>query len=275
MISLVVATEGVREASFGRLIQSLKKQEVPLQLVVVVQGSHDKFEQVLVDENPKFEVKIVNARRGLSIARNEGLRFVKGEIVAFPDDDCWYPDNLLSRVQDVFREPKIDVSIGRLMTPEGRLQFSHYPTRLKLCTKWDCLWLSVSVCLFFRAELFKSGLSFDEQLGLGSAALFQSGEEADLVLQAFERQSKIWFVPEIQVYHPELKGRPLKRDYVAALVHGKLMRRYRMGFLTITYSFSRAFLYAFLCLFSLRGRDAKKYFNIAIRRLQGYRGERV
>ncbi len=36
--------------------------------------------------------------RGLSRARNEALPRLEADVVAFPDDDCEYPDDLLERV---------------------------------------------------------------------------------------------------------------------------------------------------------------------------------
>lgn len=41
-------------------------------------------------------------QKGLSLARNIGLKYVKGDIVAFPDDDCEYPADLLKEVNDFF-----------------------------------------------------------------------------------------------------------------------------------------------------------------------------
>ena len=36
------------------------------------------------------------------MARNAGLAAASGEIIAFPDDDCWYPVDLLNRIDDWF-----------------------------------------------------------------------------------------------------------------------------------------------------------------------------
>ena len=49
-----------------------------------------------------FITHIKIKEKGLSLARNIGLNYVKGDIIAFPDDDCEYPPNLLSKVHELF-----------------------------------------------------------------------------------------------------------------------------------------------------------------------------
>ena len=57
---------------------------------------------------------------GLSRARNVGLKAVTGEIIAFPDDDCWYPDGLLQKVVAEFRDQtSLDGLTGR--SEDGKL----------------------------------------------------------------------------------------------------------------------------------------------------------
>jgi glycosyltransferase involved in cell wall biosynthesis len=42
--------------------------------------------------------------KSLSMARNAGLDHATGQIIAFPDDDCWYPSNLLDKVDGWFKK---------------------------------------------------------------------------------------------------------------------------------------------------------------------------
>src|SRR5271166_4064415 len=89
MISLVVVTLN-RVSELERLFASLDKQ------------SYKDFEVILVDQNPDLDIRHLRSGRGLSRGRNVGLPFAKGDIICFPDDDCWYPEDLLETVKEWF-----------------------------------------------------------------------------------------------------------------------------------------------------------------------------
>ncbi|HZC29124.1 MAG TPA: glycosyltransferase family A protein, partial [Gaiellaceae bacterium] len=106
---LVVATVGRTEEP-ARLLASLERQ------------TYRRFRVLLVDQNPdeRLEpltrpgVERLSAAAGLSRARNVALARVAAEVVAFPDDDCVYPDDLLERVARRFAaERSLDGLTGR------------------------------------------------------------------------------------------------------------------------------------------------------------------
>ena len=107
MISLITATYG-RTEEVRTLLGSLARQ------------SYKDFEFILVDQNPHFILRemvaeyasrltiqyIRSEAKGLSLNRNIGLDYSRGEIVAFPDDDCFYEEDVLEKVIDVFQRQK-------------------------------------------------------------------------------------------------------------------------------------------------------------------------
>ena len=113
-LSLVVCTVG-RVEPLARLLDSLLAQ------------TRRDFEVLLVDQNPpgtldelvarvagKLDIKHLRSERGLSRARNVGLAAVNGEIVCFPDDDCWYPTELVAEVVARFeREGELELIMGQ------------------------------------------------------------------------------------------------------------------------------------------------------------------
>lgn len=96
--SLVLATVG-RTHEVERLLCSLDRQEgATFELIVIDQNIDGRPVPYLEPRKTKYPIVHVRSQPGLSRARNLGLRHVSGSIVAFPDDDCWYPDGLLRRV---------------------------------------------------------------------------------------------------------------------------------------------------------------------------------
>src|SRR5574340_342784 len=93
--SLVLATVG-RTAELERFLDALERQTCPdFELLVIDQNPDDRLRPILNRHRGRFEIKHTRSATGLSRARNVGLRLARGEIVAFPDDDCWYPTTLL------------------------------------------------------------------------------------------------------------------------------------------------------------------------------------
>lgn len=84
------------------------------EIIIVDQNSHNKIKNIIskfpfVSRNSKyFKVNF----KGLSRARNFGLKHVTGEIICFPDDDCWYSDiNLLEKICTILNSNLDGISI--------------------------------------------------------------------------------------------------------------------------------------------------------------------
>ena len=52
---------------------------------------------VLCGLGDRVAIRHLRSSPGLSHARNVGLAAATGEVLAFPDDDCWYSPDLLRR----------------------------------------------------------------------------------------------------------------------------------------------------------------------------------
>jgi hypothetical protein len=112
LVTIVVATAGLRPDLLKRCIESLTALSYPTYEIVVV----DNRSQSMFDEGTEIwsesrieecesasKVTIVRERRpGLSYARNTGIAAAHGEIVAFTDDDVEVDTNWLSGIVDAF-----------------------------------------------------------------------------------------------------------------------------------------------------------------------------
>ena len=103
--SLVVSTRN-RMPELSKFLRHLDKQTF-----------HD-FELLLVDQNSETSVPELlkphsflrhyfhSDERGASRGRNVVLQIAQGEILAVPDDDCWYSPDLLQSVIEWFDQPQ-------------------------------------------------------------------------------------------------------------------------------------------------------------------------
>ncbi|HET9289200.1 MAG TPA: glycosyltransferase family A protein [Gaiella sp.] len=198
---LVVATVD-RTKELAALLEALAAQTHPqLRLVLVDQNDDDRVERLL-DAHPTLTSLHLRAPRGLSRARNAALPHLAADLVAFPDDDCLYPPDLLSRVALRFAgDDRLDGLSGRPVAADGR-SVGRWPTgpeRITLDTVWH---RANSHTIFLRSELVENIGTFDEALGLGSGTPWASGEEIDYLARALRFGARVEYDPSIEITHP-------------------------------------------------------------------------
>ncbi len=189
---LVVATVG-RVAELERLLASLDAQTHKNFRLLVVDQNDDERVQPALAAHSTLDIERVRAPRGLSRARNAALPRLRADVVAFPDDDCTFPADLLERVATRLADPKLDGVTGRAPSPATWKSEAARLTR-------DNLWnRAISFTIFLRREIVEGVGAFDESLGLPSS----SGEEIDYLVRAIDAGARIEYDPKIVVMHPE------------------------------------------------------------------------
>lgn len=172
----------------------------------------------------------IRSARGLSKGRNCGLTIARGEILATPDDDCWYPPELLGAVQQWFStHPDFHGLSTSVRDETGQLQ----GPRRRGMTGCECdrhsIWhYGISFNSFLRRQVIDAVGSFDESLGVGADTIYQSGEETDYFLRGLACGYRFWYRPELSVYHPSLREiqRILRQAYPYALGTGYVLRKH-------------------------------------------------
>jgi glycosyltransferase involved in cell wall biosynthesis len=228
VISLIVATIN-RVTELEQLFDSLDRQ------------SYKNFEVLLVDQNPDDRLlAVVNhykglaiqryrSGRGLSRARNVALPHVQGDIVAFPDDDCWYPDDLLATVAAWFdSHPDFAGLLATLRDADGTPVGPRWPPNSRLCTKEDIFLYAISPNGFLRRSVVDAIGPFNESLGIGAATTYQSGEDFDYFLRPLALGMKIGYEPSITVHHPSFQSlsRLMQKSYSYSLGGAYVMRQH-------------------------------------------------
>lgn len=273
--SLILATVE-RRSEVAKFLASLDRQTYKhFELIVVDQNSDDRVSSLVDAYRDKFEIVYLKSTPGLSVARNHGLKAVTGDVVAFPDDDCWYSSSVLEMVARIFDNYDIDVVTGQSRDGDGAHSQRNWPSAPRLADKYSIWRLAISYTVFVRRHCIESIGSFDEQLGVGADSPWQSGEETDYLIRAVVQGYRVCYFPEIYVYHPQKTLKINRETIVRARVYGAGMGRvlgknlYDLWF--VRYMLFRPFVGAIYFAMTFRLRKAAFHMAVLHGRFSGWR----
>lgn len=201
-VSLILATYG-RAEELRRAVDSLLSQ------------TDRGFELIIVDQNPDERLApfVEQAREGgldvrhvrmdtpgLSAARNLGISLARHDILAFPDDDCWYEDRVVEHVRRAFMERgALGGVIGCWVEQARDAEPGHaYFLQHDAWREFRGGHAS-SISLFLDRKLFESLGGFDERLGVGQ--WYGAAEEIDFILRALASGARLQYCPVVRVHH--------------------------------------------------------------------------
>ena len=114
-ISVIVPVYNTKEY-FCRCVDSLLCQTYSdIEIVLVDNGSTDGCSEICdqyANKYPQIKVQHVT-NKGVSYARNVGMRNAKGDFLAFCDSDDYMPSNALEHMVEALLTEKADLCIGR------------------------------------------------------------------------------------------------------------------------------------------------------------------
>jgi glycosyltransferase involved in cell wall biosynthesis len=222
--SLIMATLG-RSDEIARMFDSLVLQDYPeLEVIVVDQNEDDRVVKVVERYRDRLPIVYLRSDKGKSRALNVGLKWVSGDVVAFPDDDCWYqPDTLSNIAAGLKANPDIDGITGKSVdaaSTDSQGRWAAVAQDVNRFNVWIC---ATAYTMFMRRRAVAAAGEFDVDLGVGTTSRWGAGEEHDFLVRALDAGCRFRYDPALRVHHRE----PLAVLDDQAFNRG---RRYNRGF---------------------------------------------
>lgn len=274
-LSLVLATVG-RADDVGRLVTSLARQTLgDFELLVIDQNTDDRLQPyVLQAQRAGLAVQHLRMQPpNLSAARNLGIDKAQGDVIGFPDDDCWYEPGVVEAVKAAFLAHPDWQGMVAHWVEQSAAEGGAPPDTLLSSAQWRRFrgGNASSITLFLRADLLRRLGGFDTRLGVGQ--WFGAGEETDLVLAALAAGANIGRCSSARVHHrfapaeQALAATPWRAMLRRARGTGALYTKHRLPLAVVLRGFAAPVLKG---LWPWRGRHALAVaLATSVGRLQG------
>jgi GT2 family glycosyltransferase len=242
-VSVVICSLG-RPQMLRETVESvLAGHEVPAEIVVIDQSAERHAWLAGAGTVRGCEIRYVqSAERGVSRARNRGMREARGEVLAFLDDDVLVDRGWLGPLARAVRElGEQGVATGRVLEAPGGMPGGFAPALVAATEPAEYQGrirrdvLEAGNMAVGRRTLMAVG-GFDERLGPGTR--FPAGEDNDLGLRLLAAGCRIRYVPDATIHHRAWRGPaeylPLRWSYGVGqgayyAKHLSLRDRYMLG----------------------------------------------
>lgn len=217
-ISLIIATYN-RVDELVILLNSLSIQ------------TYKNFEVIVVDQNDKNILDVVLSKfsnlnlihirskvKGLSINRNIGLKHSTGQIIAFPDDDCYYDQFTLEKVSFFFNTNQFNIYTCNVISDSKKL----YSKKSFNLTRNNVFYSGISFTIFIKPNNLND-IIFDELLGVGSE--YGAGEETDMLLNLLKIGYSGYYNGNEYIMHPLVESTSIKKAFNYAKGFGAIYKK--------------------------------------------------
>jgi glycosyltransferase involved in cell wall biosynthesis len=234
--TLVIPTLG-RTTELETLFASLAAQKYAgLDCVLVDQNADERLAEMVERWQKVFSILRLRCKPGVSRARNFGLQHASGDIVAFPDDDCWYPPSLLKNVSEWFgHHPAFDILTVGAKDEDGTTSGNRWIRDVCEIRPINAFRTTFCSSIFIRrTETFRR-FRFDESIGPGTGKGYGCGEETEYILQRIDHGERGYFTRAFSVGHPVRDMLSGQVSGGRAIAYGKgmgyVLRRHSLGLL--------------------------------------------
>lgn len=212
-ISVVICTYN-RDKFIGEALNCLARQTLPaeaFEIIVVDNSSTDNTAKIANDFialHPQLNARYVHEpKKGLSFARNRGIREAKAPIITYIDDDAEATPAFLQNIADFMQGDKTIVGIGGKVIPKysesrepewmskylngfvGLMDYGSLPKRFDNTMKYPA-----GCNMTYTKDILEKAGGFNNQLTFRS-------DDKYIFYQVTKLSDKIYYLPEAMLYH--------------------------------------------------------------------------
>jgi glycosyltransferase involved in cell wall biosynthesis len=199
--------------------------------------------------------------RGVSRGRNTGIEYMTGDLVAFPDDDCWYKRTTLEHIVNTFKShPELDGVTGRFTSATGEVE-GRWKKESSLINKYNVWNSAIAFSVFLKKNVVSKTGNCNQNLGVGPGTPWGAGEETDYLLRSLRQGFNILYSPDIVIFHPvktahfDSKAILRQRNYETGFAY--VIRTNRYPFWYFPFTCMRTYAGITLFFFGRRPRQNK------------------
>ena len=202
-VSLVLATLG-RDLELVDFLKALLYQTYKnFELIIIDQNKDGKIDAIVELFEDRLDVQhkkvdfVGNAR-----ARDYGIGFATGRIIAFPDDDCVYDRSVLEKVVAEFerRENLAILVAGSYDYLTGHFSIGVNSHKARYFSRFQMM--GVEFTQFFDLNRIEGKQFYlDHDFGIGSK--YSGAEGFELLYRLLRSGSMAFYTPDIKIYHPD------------------------------------------------------------------------
>ena len=219
IVSIIVPIFNKKEFTLQMLSYLFPNTKYPYEIIIIDNNSTDESEIVIKEFFKLCKPKGVKGlyiknetNRGFSIANNQGVRKVKGNLICFLNNDTIPLKNWLTELVKCHKKHKSNITGAKLIIPgQGTIQHAgvefdlfNYPHHIyfgydrnakAVCQDKKHKAITGACMLVNKDEFIEMG-GFDETYWLG-------WEDIDLCNRYIEKGKAIWYASKSELYHYE------------------------------------------------------------------------
>lgn len=265
-ISAVVATYR-RKDELNRLFDSVIKNDISnIELIVVDQNLDGLIDDVIDQYRSVLDINHIRmTEANQSKARNLGASKAKYPVICFPDDDCWFEEDALKKVQQYF-ESNTSTDLLVINWKQNPMVHTHsFPLTTKEVFSFRAVGY-VTYVLFFNAGIFRKLGGFMETIGIGK--YIGGGEDSELTFRAAAKGMNIYYDVTIGVNHKyiPITTRDLQTIRARQRAMGLMYAKYNVPKYVVIKGLAAPLIKMAFCM---NRQKAKEYYNMFLGRKEG------
>ena len=256
------------------LIKSLKNQQYKnFELVICDQNKNNTIKKIIYPYKNIIKIHHLKTSIGLSKSRNKGLEKITGSYVLFLDDDIIVPRKFflnLSKIINQQIKKNNTIICFKILNEIGKTLLK-YPKSNYIIKKESEIFKYISSVSF--VVKYNKFIKFNNNLGLGSKSIFQSGEETELLINLFKKKYKIFFDNSLYLIHQTKKRNYnfiLYKHFFYGCGWGYLVKKKYNKIIFLISQLIKVFINILYYFFTLNFKNSSKSLMTLLGRIFGY-----